>query len=56
MTLTAVIKLSLPNFLGRAIVIELRKAFSKFYCRHNALVEKYNVGLKHFCNRYFPVP
>ena len=30
--------------LGRAIVI--RKAFSKFYCRHSALVKKYNVGLK----------
>ena len=25
---------------------KLRKAFSKFYCRHSALVEKYNVSLK----------
>ena len=25
---------------------KLRKAFSKFYRRHSALVEKYNVGLK----------
>ena len=25
---------------------KFRKAFSKFYCRHSALVEKYNVGLK----------
>ena len=25
---------------------KLRKAFSKFYCRHSALVEKYNVNLK----------
>ena len=26
--------------------LKLRKAFSKFYRRHSALVEKYNVGLK----------
>ena len=45
-TLTAVIKPLLPNFLGRAIVIKLRKAFSKFYRRHSVLVEKYNVILK----------
>ena len=33
--------------LGRAIVFfKLRKAFSKFYHRHSALVEKYNVCLK----------
>ena len=25
---------------------KLRKAFSKFYCRHSALVEKYSVSLK----------
>ena len=25
---------------------KLRKAFSTFYCRHSALVEKYNVSLK----------
>ena len=25
---------------------KLRKAFSKFYCRHNELVSKFNVGLK----------
>ena len=25
---------------------KLRKAFSKFYRKHNALVEKYNAGLK----------
>ena len=46
-TLTAVIKPLLPNILGRAIVIlNLRKAFSKFYRRHSALVEKYSVSLK----------
>ena len=44
-TLTAVIKPLLPNFLGRAI-FKLRKVFSKFYRRHSALVEKYNVSLK----------
>ena len=36
-----VIKPLLANFLGRTIVIfKLRKAFSKFYRRHSALVEK----------------
>ena len=25
---------------------KLRKAFSKFYCRHSALLEKYSVSLK----------
>ena len=25
---------------------KLRKAFYKFYCRHSALVDKYNVSLK----------
>ena len=44
MTLTTVIK---PNFLGRAIVIlNFGKAFSKFYRRHSALLEKYSVSLK----------
>ena len=46
-TVTAAIKPLLPNFFGRAIVIlKLRKAFSKFYRRYSALVEKYNVSLK----------
>ena len=39
---------------------KLRKTFSKFYRRHNELVSKFNVGLKHFCikayrNRNFMV-
>ena len=46
MTLTIVIKPLLPNFLGMAIVILNRKAFSKFYRRHGALVAKYSVSLK----------
>ena len=46
MTLTTVIKPLLPNFLGRAIVILNRKAFSKFYRRHSALLDKYSVSLK----------
>ena len=53
-TLTAVIKPLLPNFLGRAAKLlrqgyryfKLRKAFSKFYRRHSALVEEYSVSLK----------
>ena len=46
--LTAVIKPLLPNFLGRAFdrYFKLRKAFPKFYRKHSALVEKYNVSLK----------
>ena len=45
--LTTVIKPLLPNFLGRAIVIlNFARRFHKFYCRHSALVEKYNVHLK----------
>ena len=40
-TLTTVIKPLLP---GRAIII--LKAFSKFYRRHSALLEKYSVSLK----------
>ena len=27
---------------------KLRKAFSKFYCRHYELISKYDTGLKHF--------
>ena len=46
-TLFAVIKPLLPNFLGRAIIIlNFSRRFSKFYRRHSAFVEKYNVGLK----------
>ena len=46
-TLTAVIKFLLPNFSGRvSFFFKLRKAFSKFYRRESALVEKYDVGLK----------
>ena len=46
-TVTAVIKPLLPNSFGRTIVIlKLRKAFSKFYRRYSALVEKYSVSLK----------
>ena len=46
-TLTAVIKPTLPNFLGRAIVtLNFVRIFSKFYRRHSALVKKYNVSLK----------
>ena len=46
-TLTAVIKPLLSNFLGRGYrYFKLRKAFSKFYLRHSTLVEKYSVSLK----------
>ena len=31
---------------------KLRKAFSKFYCRHSGLVEKYSVSLKTPATRY----
>ena len=56
-TLTAVIKPLLSNFLGRAIVIfKLRKAFSKFYRRHSALVEKYSVSLKTFLQQGISEP
>ena len=49
MALTTVIKPLLPDVLDRAIVFfKLRKAFSKFYRRHNASVEKYSVSLKTF--------
>ena len=30
---------------------KIRKAFSKFYHRHSELIVKYNIGLKHFCNK-----
>ena len=47
MTLTTVIKLLLPNFLGRAIVIlNFGRRCMKFYRRHIALLEKYSVSLK----------
>ena len=42
MTLTTVIKPLLPNYR----YFKLRKAFSKFYRRHSALLEKYSVSLK----------
>ena len=46
-TLTAVINSLLPNFIRQGYrYFKLRKAFSKFYRRHNALEEKYNVSLK----------
>ena len=46
-TLTAVIKPLLPNFLGRAIVIlNFLRRFRNSYWRHSTLVEKYNVSLK----------
>ena len=35
---------------------KLRKAFSKFYRRHSALVEKYNVGLKTFLQQDISEP
>ena len=41
-TLSAVIKLLRQGYL----YFKLRKTFSKFYRRHSALVEKYNVILK----------
>ena len=45
--LLAVIKPLLPNFIRQGYrYFKLRKAFSKFYRRHNALEEKYNVSLK----------
>ena len=63
MTLTTVIKRLLPNFLVRAIVIlnSVRhfrncKAFSKFYRRHSALLEKYSVSLKTFLQQGISEP
>ena len=35
---------------------KLRKAFSKFFRRHSALLEKYSVSLKHFCNKVYRNP
>ena len=35
---------------------KLRKAFSKFFCRHRALVEKYNVSLKTFLQQGISEP
>ena len=35
---------------------KLRKAFSKFYCRHSALVEKYSVSLKTFMQQSISQP
>ena len=45
-TLTAIIKPLLPNFLGRAIVILNLVRHFRNCIAHSALVEKYNVGLK----------
>ena len=45
-TLTTVLKPLKPNFFGNYRYFKLRKAFSKFYRRHSALVEKYSVSLK----------
>ena len=56
MTLTTVIKPLLPNFLGRAIVILNCNAFSKFYRRHSALLEKYSVSLKTFLQQGISEP
>ena len=45
--LTAVIKLLLPKFLARAIVIlNFVRRFFEIYHRHRILVEKYSVSLK----------
>ena len=32
---------------------KIRKAFSKFYHRHSESIVKYNIGLKHFCNKAY---
>ena len=45
-TLSAVIKLFAKLLRQGCRYFELRKAFSKFYRRHSALVDKYNVSLK----------
>ena len=45
--LTATIKPLLPNLFRQGYrYFKLRKAFSKFYRRNSALVEKYRVSLK----------
>ena len=51
------------NYLNKALTakllrqgyryFKLRKAFSKFYGGHIALVEKYSVSLKNFCNEVY---
>ena len=47
MTLTTVIKPLTAKLLGQGYrYFKLRKAFSKFYRRHSALLEKYSVSLK----------
>ena len=46
MTLTAIIKPLLPNFLGRAIVILNFVRHFRNFIADTVLVEKYNVGLK----------
>ena len=45
-TLTAVIKPLLSNIRQGYRYFKIRKAFSKFYRRHSALVEIYSVSLK----------
>ena len=32
---------------------KIRKVFSKFYHRHSELIDKYNIGLKLFCNKAY---
>ena len=32
---------------------KIRKVFSNFYHRHSELIVKYNIGLKHFCNKAY---
>ena len=42
-----IIKLLRPNFYNKGIgIINLGKAFSKFYRRHFEMVSKYNTGLR----------
>ena len=53
-TLIIEIKTFMPNFLVRAFVI--LKAFSKFYRRPSALVEKYSVSLKTLLQQRIPEP
>ena len=53
------------NFIGKLLVtilrqgyrhFKLRKAFSKFYRRHSALLEKYSVSLKTLLQQGIPEP
>ena len=47
MSLIAIIKPLLPKLLSHGYrILKLRKAVSKFYCRHSALVGKYSISLK----------